>query len=43
MPRWMSVRSAALITPTAASMSAWASEPWMSKGAMRWSKSTEAV
>jgi hypothetical protein len=43
MPRSISARSAALMMPCAASISAWASEPWMSNRARRLSKKTEAV
>ena len=39
----MASRSSSVSTPTRASMVAWATEPWMSWRARRWSKSTEAV
>src|SRR5688572_9834511 len=43
MPRSMAARSPAVSRFTRASMRAWASEPWMSKGARRWSKATDAL
>jgi hypothetical protein len=43
MPRWISAWSAALMMPWWASISACASEPWMSTWARRLSKNTDAV